>query len=148
MTCNGTSGGTINGVADGSDYVYSITAAGASDTVTSIWHITHTYQTQNSSKKLGYQVNKEIDVIIQDNIDSEGYQLLYSSLESKTSDTLKTLEAELAAINFIQEPEAYAAKEAEINEKERLSEDRAEIKDQLHELEYNNTEDLIAEKTH
>ena len=35
VTCNGTSGGgTINGVVDGSDYVYSITAAGATDTVT------------------------------------------------------------------------------------------------------------------
>ena len=35
VTCNGTSGGgTINGVLDGSDYVYSITAAGATDTVT------------------------------------------------------------------------------------------------------------------
>lgn len=94
------------------------------------------------------EVNKEIDVIRQDNIESEGYQLLYSSLESKeTSDTLQTLETELEAINMIQEPEAYDAKEAEINtEKERLAEDRAEIKDQLHELEYNNTEDLIAEK--
>ena len=128
------------------------------------------------------EVNNEIDVIRQDNIDSSGYQLLYSSLYPTItqedimnevnlqypegdftpidvitiseelhdsiykSDTLKTLEAELAAIRPIGSEE-YIAKEEEVNaEKERLAQDRAEIKDQLHELEYNNTEDLIAEK--
>jgi len=130
-----------------------------------------------------YQIENEINVIRQDNIDSEGYQLLYSTLyptvtnediknafdnnfdeghdltskeisdtinelyyPKSTSDTLKTLEAELAAIHPIGSQE-YIAKEEEVNtEKERLAEDITEIKDQLHELEYNNTEDLIAEK--
>lgn len=93
------------------------------------------------------EVENEIIVIRHDNIDSEGYQLLYSSLESKeTSETLQTLEAELAAIQPIGSEE-YIAKEEEVNaEKEKLAQDRAEIEDQLHELEYNNTEDLIAEK--
>ena len=130
------------------------------------------------------EVENEINIIRQDNIDSEGYQLLYSTLyptvteadirkafyedyeegyeftdkeikdiknqlyyPKSTSETLKTLEAELAAINIIEEPEAYAAKQEEINtEKEKLENDKAEIRDQLYELEYNNTEDLIAEK--
>ena len=94
-----------------------------------------------------YEVENEVNIIRQDNIESEGYQLLYSSLESKeTSETLQTLEAELAAIRPIGSEE-YITKEEEVNaEKEKLAQDRAEIKDQLHELEYNNTEDLIAEK--
>jgi len=129
------------------------------------------------------EVENEINVIRQDNIESEGYQLLYSTLyptvthediknafdnnfdeghdltskeisdtinelyyPKSTSETLKTLEAELAAIQPIGSEE-YIAKEEELNaEKEKLAQDVSEIEDQLHELEYNNTEDLIAEK--
>ena len=129
------------------------------------------------------EVENEIIVIRQDNIDSEGYQLLYSTLyptvtnediknafdnnfdeghdltskeisdtinelyyPKSTSETLKTLEAELAAIQPLGSEE-YIAKEEEVNaEKEKLAQDISEIEDQLHELEYNNTEDLIAEK--
>ena len=139
------------------------------------------------------EVEKEINVIRQDNIESKGYQLLYSTLHPTVtqedimnevnlqypegdftpidvitiseelhdsiykSDTLQTLEGELAALESQRTPEmtqeekealntSIAAKQAEIDaEKEKLAQDVAEIQDQLHELEYNNTEDLVPE---
>ena len=127
------------------------------------------------------EVNKEIDVIRQDNIDSAGYQLLYSSLYPTItqedimneinsqypegdftpvdvititeelhesiykSETLKQLELELKELEF--GSEEYDSKLLEIQtEKEKIEKERLETIDQLYELEYNNTEDLIAEK--
>ena len=91
-------------------------------------------------------INNEINSICSSNKDSEGYKLLDDALETKyTSDTLNQLELELKELEFASEE--YNSKLLEIQtEKEKIEKERLEIIDQLHELEYNDTEDLFAEK--
>tara|TARA_R100000657_G_C4669312_1_gene113549 strand:- start:130 stop:1077 length:948 start_codon:yes stop_codon:yes gene_type:complete len=93
-----------------------------------------------------FEVEQEINSICQNNIDTEGYKILNETLETKyTSDTLETLQAE--ALNLETYSDDWFTKQEEIQAEElNLKNQRLEIIDQLHELEYNNTEDLIAEK--
>ena len=92
------------------------------------------------------EVEQEINFICQNNKETEGYKILNETLETKyTSDTLESLQAEL--LNIETYSDDWFAKQDEIFEEEKnLENQRLEIIDQLHELEYNNTEDLIAEK--
>ena len=91
-------------------------------------------------------IDNEINSICGSNRDSEGYKLLNDVLETKyTSDTLKQLELELKELELASDE--YNSKLLEIQtEKEKIEKERLEIIDQLHELEYNDTEDLFAEK--
>ena len=93
-----------------------------------------------------FEVEQEINSICQNNKETEGYKILNETLETKyTSDTLESLQAE--ALNIETYSDDWFAKQEEILAEEvNLKNQRLEIIDQLHELEYNNTEDLIAEK--
>ena len=93
-----------------------------------------------------FEVEQEINSICQNNKETEGYKILNETLETKyTSDTLESLQAE--ALNIETYSDDWFAKQEEIQAEEvNLKNQRLEIIDQLHELEYNNTEDLIAEK--
>lgn len=91
-------------------------------------------------------VEQEITSICQTNKETEEYQNLENSLESKyTSDTLETLKSEILQIENLSDE--YIAKESEIQaEEEKLEKERLEIFDQMNDLENKDTEALVSEK--
>ena len=93
-----------------------------------------------------YDVVQEINSICQTNKETEEYQNLENSLESKyTSDTLETLKSEILQIEKLSDE--YIAKESEIQaEEEKLEKERLEILDQMNDLENKDTDALVSEK--
>ena len=93
-----------------------------------------------------YDVVQEINSICQTNKETEEYQNLENSLESKyTSDTLETLKSEILQIEKLSDE--YIAKESEIQaEEEKLEKERLDIMNQMQVVEYKDTDDLVTEK--
>ena len=93
-----------------------------------------------------YDVVQEINSICQTNKETEEYQNLDNSLESKyTSDTLETLKSEILQIEKLSDE--YIAKESEIQaEEEKLEKERLDIMNQMQVVEYKDTDDLVTEK--